>query len=261
MSSERPKLSMPVPISFWQIGNLYREKDIDLDIIAVYILYYLYRTQNTTHFPCKKYGGDEYFYVIPTTMCRSIAKYFDVIEDYVQDRFDYLCDEGLVKVNPSLYSDVSFSSIGATLTDDAVQIVAFDEDTQMRAIEEYDNKHPNSPIIPVDISYEPTVRTGWVYCIYSPITKLVKIGMTGNLTSRLQSIKTSVGHNIDLICAVKCENNGHFESCMHEHYRSLRQKGEWFDISPEGFADLKPTLMSYIKSEGCIISEIKEGNK
>lgn len=261
MMHNRPKLAMPIPISFWQLGNLYREKDLDLDIIAVYVLYHLYKTQTITQFPCRKHDGAEYFYIVPAAMCHSIANYFAVSKAYVQDKFDYLCDEDLIKVDPTLYSDVSFSSVGVALTDDAVQIIAFDEDAQMNAIEEYDNEHPNSPIVPVDINYEPTVRTGWVYCVYSPTTKLVKIGMTGSLTSRLQSIKTGIGHDIDLICAVQCENNRHFESCMHEHYKSLRQKGEWFSIPPEKFSELKPTLVSYIKSEGCIITSIQEGNE
>lgn len=262
MSSDRPALAMPVPISLWQIGNLYREDNLKFDAIDLYIMYYISMTEQHSKFPCRsKYGVDYVRLNIPH-MCIYVANYFGVPCPDVDSHFRGLCSNKLIHTNTSIFKDMSKGVeeiVGVSLDNKARKIVNFSDEDQEEAMGHYYEDHPEKA--PIWKSPETTITNGWVYCIYSPLTKLVKIGKSENLPSRMSSIKASIGHSTELICAVQCSNYSYFESVMHKHYKKNRKDGEWFDLPQSEFCKLKPTLLNYIECADGVVEAIKEGDK
>lgn len=79
---------------------------------------------------------------------------------------------------------------------------------------------------------------GKVYLVADGKT-LVKIGITRNMPSRLQSLKTASGRELTLVATytpTKIEYSA-LEKLLHKHYKDYRTLGEWFrtDISKEEF--------------------------
>ena len=66
------------------------------------------------------------------------------------------------------------------------------------------------------------------YFIHSPAMKAVKIGIAGNVTSRLQSLQTGSADRLILLKEI----SGNRESNFHEQFADCRIAGEWFRESP-----------------------------
>jgi hypothetical protein len=70
---------------------------------------------------------------------------------------------------------------------------------------------------------------GFVYFVYEPLSKLVKIGRSKNVYKRLLSLSTSSPYDLTLI------NYGYFkdadkaEKSIHKQLAKYRVKGEWFN--------------------------------
>lgn len=63
----------------------------------------------------------------------------------------------------------------------------------------------------------------------------VKIGITGNVTSRLASIQTGCHRRLKILGAFSTPNRDiarSFEGAFHKFYESKRLEGEWFDVDP-----------------------------
>lgn len=70
-----------------------------------------------------------------------------------------------------------------------------------------------------------------VYVIGQPHSAVVKIGVTGNVRSRLKAIQT--GSPVPLKVLWWHPANRELESQLHEEFRYCRLEGEWFDFGVE----------------------------
>lgn len=59
----------------------------------------------------------------------------------------------------------------------------------------------------------------------------VKIGRSKNPKSRLKDMQSGNAHKLKIIEVFK--NRGHCESALHEQFKHLRVRGEWFEYSEE----------------------------
>lgn len=64
------------------------------------------------------------------------------------------------------------------------------------------------------------------YLIYSPTTKLVKIGRSTNVAARLKALSTASGGALKLLGVL----GKNIESALHRQYASCRVRGEWFRL-------------------------------
>lgn len=95
------------------------------------------------------------------------------------------------------------------------------------------------------------MANNWVYFIYDPATKQVKIGQSWNPVQRLTSIKGH-GHNKAEIIAIIPAHS--VERELHELFASHRQEGEWFELSDE----LREYIQETQKLPPIIIKEVTE---
>lgn len=78
----------------------------------------------------------------------------------------------------------------------------------------------------------------FVYAMYSPTTKLTKIGRTTNVGDRVKQLNTAAAHlgielNIKMLLNVKtkAKQTSSFERYLHEYFAEFRVKGEWFSLN------------------------------
>jgi hypothetical protein len=67
------------------------------------------------------------------------------------------------------------------------------------------------------------------------LTGPVKVGITGNLNSRLSTIQTACPFRIALAWTFDCPTKGiaqDIERCFHQTQKANRQHGEWFSFEP-----------------------------
>ena len=70
-----------------------------------------------------------------------------------------------------------------------------------------------------------------VYFVKHKTMKPIKIGVTSNLTKRLQALRVSCPYGLDLIGRILSPEPKELESKLHKRLKSKRLNGEWFDIS------------------------------
>ena len=82
-----------------------------------------------------------------------------------------------------------------------------------------------------------TDQRGYVYIIRNENSKIVKIGKSLNLTSRLNNFKTSFGSGLILVGFFYCENYNDLENQLHKKFFDKKVSGEWFDLSEQQILD------------------------
>jgi len=83
-----------------------------------------------------------------------------------------------------------------------------------------------------------------VYLVHNKITNLYKIGITKNWNERIRTIECATGCEIDLVILLELECNFDekaiiIEKFIHNYYRDLRQRGEWFKLSNFNIREIK----------------------
>lgn len=70
-----------------------------------------------------------------------------------------------------------------------------------------------------------------IYILKNSKTKLIKIGVTHNLKSRLSALESSVGIKLEvLFTSEKLDNAYEIEQKLHKEFSNERKLGEWFSI-------------------------------
>lgn len=84
---------------------------------------------------------------------------------------------------------------------------------------------------------------GFVYFVsWENDLSMVKIGFSGTLKKRLQSLCTANSHRLMVRKVLLAEAGKQTEAMLHEKFNALREAGEWFR--------LKPPLMDFLEEEG-----------
>lgn len=83
-----------------------------------------------------------------------------------------------------------------------------------------------------------------VYLIHNPDTKQTKIGITDSLNRRHAQLLTASGSELQMLIAIQLqpdydEDAGFIESFLHEHFKSKRMIGEWFDLSMRDIVSIR----------------------
>lgn len=79
----------------------------------------------------------------------------------------------------------------------------------------------------------------WVYLVGSSLSRPVKIGVAGNVQSRLEELRT--GSPVPLHLLWKTRGDRDLEFSLHEYFAPYRIHGEWFDFGDEDPAALVAT--------------------
>ena len=85
-----------------------------------------------------------------------------------------------------------------------------------------------------------------VYFVKHKTMKPIKIGVTSNLTKRLQALRVSCPYGLDLIGRILSPEPKELESKLHKRLKSKRLNGEWFDIS---ISEAKDIISEYKPSK------------
>ncbi len=81
---------------------------------------------------------------------------------------------------------------------------------------------------------------GYVYFIKSQYG--YKIGCTGDLKKRVNSLGILFPFKTELHSIVECKNYNKIESLLHSHFSDKRLNGEWFSLSEEDFIPIDKLL-------------------
>lgn len=81
-----------------------------------------------------------------------------------------------------------------------------------------------------------TRKVEWVYLILNHEKRMVKIGYTADLNTRIRQIELSSGTKLELICAALIDSSlerpaKDVESYLHERCKKKRGIGEWFKLN------------------------------
>lgn len=76
-------------------------------------------------------------------------------------------------------------------------------------------------------------RTTLLYAVRANTTSRVKIGVTDNLTRRLQRMQAECPHELKCIAVVKSDRAYDMEYWVHQTLCQKRIQGEWFSITNE----------------------------
>lgn len=74
-----------------------------------------------------------------------------------------------------------------------------------------------------------TDRSGFVYVIQDE-SGLCKIGRTRDVAKRIRSLSTGCSSELKLVASWPCRDAGEYEAILHETWRDVRVRGEWFRI-------------------------------
>jgi hypothetical protein len=79
-----------------------------------------------------------------------------------------------------------------------------------------------------------------IYLMHSPELGLYKIGITGNLSTRLAQIRSASAFPIELVAVWETPVlvARSFESLIHEKYSYCRTHGEWFKLEADDVAQM-----------------------
>lgn len=75
--------------------------------------------------------------------------------------------------------------------------------------------------------------------------RLLKIGISNNVSKRLESLKTGCAYPLELVGTITCRSPMHarnIERQLHRMHRWARMEGEWFEYSPQVRAGLRNIL-------------------
>ena len=84
----------------------------------------------------------------------------------------------------------------------------------------------------------------WLYLLWNPLTNFYKIGITSNIKKRWMDLSNAGGVQLYLIMAINLEigydeMSKSLEKIAHDHFKSKRQKGEWFDLSIKNLIEVR----------------------
>lgn len=85
----------------------------------------------------------------------------------------------------------------------------------------------------------------YIYFIYDETNDSVKIGRAKNVDKRLRALQTANPHELTILKTICVSNNKkavQYESQLHNNFKHLNLKGEWFIYNSE--------LQSYIEDDG-----------
>lgn len=74
-----------------------------------------------------------------------------------------------------------------------------------------------------------TDKGGYVYLLYSG--GRCKIGISTEPEKRIETITTSSPFDVFVLCVRYFYDRVAIEKLLHRHYKELRKKGEWFELS------------------------------
>lgn len=80
---------------------------------------------------------------------------------------------------------------------------------------------------------------GFVYFIRAENTGYVKIGRTGDLIIRLQTLERDYNTKIEVIHYISTYDTVTLEKTMHKLFADKRVEGEWFNLSDNDIARIK----------------------
>jgi len=93
-----------------------------------------------------------------------------------------------------------------------------------------------------------------LYVINASGTSRYKIGFTKDLKSRLRSFRTAIPTKVDLIFYVWTTDYVYLEKLLHEDFKEMRVRGEWFELSNGDLDNLKSILQELDKNHFHFIS-------
>jgi hypothetical protein len=96
------------------------------------------------------------------------------------------------------------------------------------------------------IGFKTNPDMGYVYVLYNPKSKLVKIGKTKSPKSRFSTLSNQNGSTFKYFITEQIYIESLVEKVMHNKFSNKRKKGEWFDI---GFDDAVLELKSLLESD------------
>ena len=70
---------------------------------------------------------------------------------------------------------------------------------------------------------------GYVYGVYNPFSKLIKVGLTTFPKNRIRNIEVSGGVNVEIVAVIRVANPRTVEAEIHAELMKCRKLGEWFD--------------------------------
>ena len=69
-----------------------------------------------------------------------------------------------------------------------------------------------------------------VYFLYSPDTKLIKIGRSSDVFKRLRALSSQSSARLTVAAFFPCSNHVQAENWLHTYFAAARKHGEWFDF-------------------------------
>jgi len=75
------------------------------------------------------------------------------------------------------------------------------------------------------------LKGSYCYFIGNRKRKVVKIGRTTNIYTRLKSIQTGYPYNLKILGYIETKRPKKTEKKMHQYYRRYNLRGEWFKLS------------------------------
>ena len=99
-----------------------------------------------------------------------------------------------------------------------------------------------------------TDRAGFVYVIQDE-SGLCKIGRTRDVSKRIRSLSTGCSSELKLVASWPCRDAGEYESILHETWRDVRVRGEWFALTDEDLRSLRAFstwLLQYVGDDSIV---------
>lgn len=84
----------------------------------------------------------------------------------------------------------------------------------------------------------------YVYLVWAEGTNLFKIGISGDVSARLQSLQVGCPHKLRVYAAIKDENAEKTEARLHLVFKDFQTRGEWFALPPIQIAEVLAYFMS-----------------
>tara|TARA_R110000782_G_scaffold267433_1_gene362846 strand:- start:94 stop:558 length:465 start_codon:yes stop_codon:yes gene_type:complete len=84
----------------------------------------------------------------------------------------------------------------------------------------------------------------FVYLLHNPLTKLSKIGISGQPIQRMKQLRTQNGVELYDLLLLELqpdydENSFYIEQFVHEYFNDKRRIGEWFEFSDREFISIR----------------------
>lgn len=96
---------------------------------------------------------------------------------------------------------------------------------------------------------------GYVYLILDTNKSIYKIGVTRKMNDkRIKSLQSGNSGELQMLKYYFCNYPFRLEKMIHQHFREVRELGEWFKLTPEDVDDFKNLCQKYDK----VISELSD---